>query len=318
MQNLRSIQVLRGVAACVVVVMHAYASSNDIMDSPLRIGAAGVDLFFVISGFIIASIPKRPSFLFDRVWRVYPVWLVAVTPFFFIRDSGWIEIVSSVTHWPVFHEFILPALPIGWTLSFEVLFYAAVALGLATRPAIPLTIFAACLLGGLLTNAPIFDFLGSPMIFEFLFGVVIARLPRDEWLGAPLIAAALVLLAISPLSVFGAEVATSADAAWVRAIFWGFPCGLVVYGALCLERWFRDGLFTRLGDASFSIYLWHTVVIGSLATPWPVKLAAGIAGGVLMWWLIERPIQNAREPVKAWLRLRSFHVQAAAPTGAPR
>lgn len=302
MEKLRSIQVLRGVAACAVVVMHGYAFANPIMDSPLRIGAAGVDLFFVISGFIIASIPKRPSFLFDRVWRVYPVWLVAVTPLLFIHESDWVMIVSSLTHWPVFHEFVMPALPIGWTLSFEVLFYAAMALALATRPAFPLAIFGAFLVGGMFSDAPIFDYFGNPMIFEFLFGVAIAKLPRAEKFGPFLILAAIGLFFISPLSVFPGQVAVSADAAWVRALFWGFPAALLVYGSLCLERWFRDGFLMLLGEASFSIYLWHILILEQSSLHWGVEIGIAIAGGVAMWWLVERPIQNAREPVKEWLR----------------
>jgi exopolysaccharide production protein ExoZ len=57
-RKLESVQVLRGIAACMVVVMHAWGVPllQDQPDNPVRLGAAGVDLFFVISGFIMATI----------------------------------------------------------------------------------------------------------------------------------------------------------------------------------------------------------------------------------------------------------------------
>src|SRR3569623_1364627 len=81
-QKLRSIQVLRAVAACAVVVLHAV---HDI-DAPIDrtgFGAAGVDLFFVISGFIIANVAQGRGdgeILRDRLWRIYPLWWVALLP----------------------------------------------------------------------------------------------------------------------------------------------------------------------------------------------------------------------------------------------
>jgi peptidoglycan/LPS O-acetylase OafA/YrhL len=150
-----------------------------------RLGAAGVDLFFVISGFIMATIakPSAGRFLFDRFWRIFPLWLVAVTPWLIALRPGPSIIAASLTLWPVYHQFTMPALDVGWTLSFELLFYVAMALGMRTRAAVPLTLFGVALAAGALTHAPIFDYVGNPMIFEFLFGVGIAKLPRREHWG---------------------------------------------------------------------------------------------------------------------------------------
>jgi len=52
-------------------------------DTFARVGTAGVDVFFVISGFIMATIAagKTPTeFMADRIWRIFPIWLVAVSP----------------------------------------------------------------------------------------------------------------------------------------------------------------------------------------------------------------------------------------------
>ena len=122
LSKLRSIQVLRGVAACAVVLLHAHLSGGTpIGENWARLGAAGVDLFFVISGFIMATIakPSAGRFLFDRFWRIFPLWLVAVTPWLIALRPGPSIIAASLTLWPVYHQFTMPALDVGWTLSFE-------------------------------------------------------------------------------------------------------------------------------------------------------------------------------------------------------
>ncbi|HVI04878.1 MAG TPA: acyltransferase family protein, partial [Sphingomicrobium sp.] len=141
--KLRSVQVLRAVAAMAVVAHHAF-------DNGTRVGAAGVDLFFVISGFIMmttCSSGRKPGeFLADRAWRIYPMWLLAVFPWLLMAPHSTLEVVRSITLWPVYgNRFLNPALDVGWTLSFELLFYLAFALALATRAAVPLLIFGLCL-----------------------------------------------------------------------------------------------------------------------------------------------------------------------------
>jgi hypothetical protein len=93
-------------------------------------------------------------------------------------------IVRSLTLWPVYgHNYVVPALGVGWTLSFELLFYAGFALALASRASLPLMIFGLCLVLGLTTDNLLFWFVGSPLTFEFLMGVAIARMPTRETFG---------------------------------------------------------------------------------------------------------------------------------------
>lgn len=308
MHKLRSIQVLRGVAACAVVLLHAYKSANPVDHSAFRLGAAGVDLFFVISGFIIASIPKKSpgEFFFDRMWRLYPIWLVASVPWLlWVRPSA--DVVgSTLTHWPIYGGgFVLPVLPIGWTLSFEMLFYLAATVALLTRWTVPLALFGIALIAGAILRWPIFDFIGNPMIFDFLMGVVIARLPRFTHMGWAAVSAGALALAVSPLDVYLGETAITAATAISRVVYWGIPMALLVYGALCLERYFSDkGPAVLIGDASYSIYLFHIPVVQFLPVAWPVKVAAAIATGIAMYLLIERPIQRMREQIKTFGRSR--------------
>ena len=68
MQKLRSIQTLRALAACGVVVYHTYDTGGK-----AAYGGVGVDLFFVISGFIMAKVAQAKTaakFAQDRLWRI--------------------------------------------------------------------------------------------------------------------------------------------------------------------------------------------------------------------------------------------------------
>ena len=80
-RTFRSIQVLRAIAATAVVVDHADRARN--LNGHADLGAAGVDLFFVISGFIMASILSDRTatrFLIDRARRIFPLWLSLSRP----------------------------------------------------------------------------------------------------------------------------------------------------------------------------------------------------------------------------------------------
>src|SRR5689334_19031444 len=109
MHKLQSIQVLRGVAACAVVIHHF--CDNDNPASAARLGAAGVDLFFVISGFIMATIAwdREPiDFLRARVWRIYPLWLISSVPLAWVFGTDAYQFLTTLTLWPIWDEYHLP------------------------------------------------------------------------------------------------------------------------------------------------------------------------------------------------------------------
>ena len=306
MQKLRSIQALRAVAACAVVVLHAVHH----IDAPIDragFGAAGVDLFFVISGFIIANVAQgrgAGDFLRDRLWRIYPLWWVAVLPWLFMVPRGPISVASSVTLWPIYTGgYYLPVLEVGWTLSFELLFYLGMALAIATRAAVPLALYAMFLVGALATSSPLLHFIGSPMALEFLMGIAIARMPRRVGFGLFVpIGLALFALTSPAIGEVGASLG-SAGALW-RALEWGCPAALIVWGALSLERLFEHGLFdvpVKIGDASYSIYLFHPLVAYGLSFGWTVRLPLAIGAGWAMHLLVERRIMAARRRVPTTL-----------------
>jgi len=285
--RLRSIQVLRGLAASSVVMLHATGSFPK--------GAVGVDLFFVISGFIMAHVSRGRTpgdFLFDRFWRIYPLWLFALIPWIWWTHPDLPRLISSVTLWPIIDGWQTPALRVGWTLSFEMLFYFAVAASLRIGVKPLLALFGLMLCGAYVVRWPIFNYLGNPMVFEFLFGVLIARSPRLPELSIPLVVVALVVLAFSPAWVGQVYGVTLQVAAVWRVLYWGIPAALIVYACVSSEAQFaseRWALPLLIGDASYSIYLFHPALI-EVPLPWWLKFVVAVVGSVAVWWLVERNI----------------------------
>src|SRR5690349_25067488 len=95
------------------------------------------------------------EFIRDRLWRIYPLWWVALFPWLFLLPRGATFVVSSLTRWPIYPGgYYPPLLKVGWTLSFEMLFYLGMTLSLARRAAVPLAPDALFLAGALFTGSP--------------------------------------------------------------------------------------------------------------------------------------------------------------------
>jgi exopolysaccharide production protein ExoZ len=306
LEKFRSIQVLRALAACSVLVSHTY--------EPVRhaaYGAAGVDLFFVISGFIMANLAAGKTageFALDRFSRIYPLWWVAALPWLFLVPRGIFENLTTVTLWPVWGgDYLVPAPRVGWTLCLELLFYLGVTFAIATRPIVPLAVYGLFLVGALTLSTPLLSFVGSPMALEFLMGVAVARLPRRKIFGL-LIPVGLALLPLS--SPLLGDLGSSLGAEWAlrRAFEWGGPAALVVWGALSLEPLFARRLFNapvKVGDASYSIYLFHPIVSYGLDLSWPIRLMLALGVGLAMYFLVERRLMALRKNPTAVLMWRS-------------
>jgi len=286
--KLRSIQVLRGIAAMAVVGHHAFDGT--------RIGAAGVDLFFVMSGFIMATCARDRGpleFLADRAWRIYPLWLIAVTPWLLMSPQTSLEVVRSLTLWPVYGpHFVNPALGVGWTLSFELLFYLAFALALATRVSVPLIAYASFFILAMKTNSILFAFLGSPLALEFLMGVAVAAMPTRSFAGIAALVLGICGFALGPSDFYNQAFGAGAI---YRAIAWGIPASMAVYGARSLESFFEKKSFNLpvlLGSASYSIYLFHQLVFQAFSGLAGLVISA--FAGVAVYLLLERPIMRVK------------------------
>ncbi|MGU9978991.1 acyltransferase family protein [Phreatobacter sp. HK31-P] len=277
-----SIQYLRALAALAVVVYH-------VLGEPAVIGAAGVDVFFVISGVVIGLITTGRTvhplvFTYDRVTRIVPLYwiftllLIAVklvAPGLLPRiplDGGWF--VQSLLLVPVTRPGTTGTFPVlyqGWTLWYEALFYALVVAAVVLAPArLACTLTAmitALVLAGLVLQ-PRGDVLAvytDPLLIEFLIGYWFAVRRAEGWRppaagGGLLVAGGMAGFAVAALWAGSPE-------GWPRLIFWGLPAAALVTGAVMLEDRGRIGdwwLPQLLGDASYAIYLSHGIVVSVL------------------------------------------------------
>lgn len=266
--RLYSLQVLRGFAASAVVLLHA---SNLSLPSENRwrfdLGAVGVDLFFVLSGVIICLVARGSpaEFLKRRFWRVVPLYFaLTLIAGLLVKDITPANVATSLTFWPAWGAMTLPVLGIGWTLCFEMLFYLCVAWSLRGPWQLLLATFGLCMAGLFATGATVFQFLGNPIILEFLAGVVIAHwwkqgVRAQPW---PLIGAGVAILLLIPdvQTITTIEQTMTGETSLARAFLVGTPCALIVWGFLNLEVGWPKFLIAA-GDASYSIYLAHAVAL---------------------------------------------------------
>ncbi len=315
MRPLLSIQYLRAVAALAVAAFHAAQWVKLNFD----VGAAGVDIFFVISGFIMWRSTEgtgvRPlEFLRRRAVRIAPLYwvvtlgLAAAALLFPWRfpdvQPTWGHVLQSLAF--IQHRnpagLPFPILAPGWTLNYEAVFYLIFAACLLIPPARRLLVLTCALLSlglGGFFYLPAYEMLANPLILEFLAGVLLAKLMATD--ARPSRGAGWLMLGAA-LAWYGAMALFQSEWDFWRPLFWGMPALLLVAGLVAIET--EGGLprvrpLLALGDASYSLYLTHPLVIGAVAVtmgarlPWlfiPVSLALSCAVGWLCWRLFERPV----------------------------
>ena len=296
--HLENLQALRGIACLMVVLYHlAYwdglYGANTFFLIPFRwFGFAGVDLFFVLSGFLITSTnidrfgkPRAiPEYLARRFGRIYPAYwaamlatAVTVGPLlnWQITSSGWLKdfaLLMTVT------PYAPPNTVVGqaWTLGYELLFYLVLGVCLLVPPrwaGVGLALWAVAVIAGLFAekpNDPFLQMVLSPFVLEFLAGCAIAalaynlkNLPGWHWVvGAATIYALMTatLINSSTTTPYAALMAEPGP----RVVVFGLPAAFLVYAAIAAERtgvWYLPVWLRRVGDASYSIYLTHFSVL---------------------------------------------------------
>ena len=307
LQQLKSIQALRALAAVAVMVSHLYGVENKhtggtpILSEMALVGVSGVDLFFVISGFIMVwiagdadpGVRNAGKFMFARIMRIYPIWWLfaaAMSAYLFITyvvpwdAEGVAQMVISVCQHLLNSTLLiphkaLPVLQVGWTLIHEVYFYAMFA-ALLLLPQVyrvpALVVWAVIIVASI--SAQLTGFYADslialllfPMTLEFLLGAAAAWLLKGtdgafRWLALVI---GLVWLAFAMVSVDFTEALYSAPTQ--RTLFYGPAFALLVYALVAFEQKNRLAEFipqslVRLGDWSYSLYLCHLLVISAVA-----------------------------------------------------
>jgi peptidoglycan/LPS O-acetylase OafA/YrhL len=337
--TLLNVQALRALAAMMVVFVHieALAVMAGGRAEALEFGNAGVDLFFVISGFIMVfTTGRKPmgpvTFLAARWRRIAPLYwsvtlavfaIAVLAPRLLQNTQGDLpHLIASLLFLPLQRAdgAMRPVVFVGWTLNFEMAFYVLFAAGLMLRRRrlgvlATFAVLLAAVAWGQWARPqnPVLAFYTTPMVLEFGFGMLLGLawpyLPRRRGpalaLGAAALAAFAVILAAPGLWPDGE-----------RMVVFGLPAVVIVAAALTLER---SGLALRwewtrqLGNASYAIYLSHFFVTqavvlaaGKLHLHGPmaalimglVALAGAAAAGLGLHYAVERPLDAALGAVK--------------------
>lgn len=288
---LNNLQNLRAVAAYSVVLYHCLRHfvipSDPISHNYLDLASGGVDLFFVISGFVMVyTTPDNEKpfwFATKRIARIVPLyWAATALVISMVLVREWIFPNVRLTPEAIFSSLffiphadasgsIFPVLGVGWTLNYEMMFYALFTISLflpaawrlAAVTALITVVWLIATIANMASTTVPATFYAQPIIFEFAAGCMIAhalRVPRviafvratPMW---PIALAGATALLILPLFV------TSATPTLFK---YGAPATLIVFAAAAQDLYrapARTTFLTRLGDASYSAYLLHPIVI---------------------------------------------------------
>jgi len=328
--RLTSIQALRGIAAFLVMLFHiagtqeaaerAAGASLEAL-APWRnifeLWTSGVDLFFVISGFImvyitrdyVASAGQNLKFLWSRLARIYPLWwfFASIMAAYFVITYGSLaapDRISEGSRGLGYYLTSLSLLPsdqlyvigVGWTLTHELWFYLVfTALLCAPRKFLPLGLMLWALILGAAAFAAVHtaqatdaaSLVFSVLGLEFIAGALAAwaitkwppKAPKAFTFGA------LAVLAI----LYAANLMNVSVGSVNRVLLYALPYTALVYGVTGLEITGRlkfSGLLVTLGNWSYSLYLCHLIVILAVARifamiaphmPAPLKSALTLA-----------------------------------------
>lgn len=339
-----NVQALRVTAAYLVVLIHlepflrARGIDTDLMGS---FGGWGVDIFFVISGFIMVytnddRFRSPRQFWLNRIRRIVPLYWTATFLLVFLSLLGLRP--GGVYHWNatdlITSLLFIPRrmsngemtlFSVGWTLIYEMFFYVIFGLALILRKSF-WRVAAVAILFLSLVAAGIFlrptGLIGwyytNPIVLEFIFGCLLGLLYSRMNNDLPSVAAPVgVMLVLVGVLLAWCGSGHFEGLSIYRPILFGIPAFGVVAGALILERsGYRcsNRFLLLLGDASYAIYLFHPFILQTtfkvLAIVAPTQSFTVTMGGSLLALAVVAVGGAAihlrlDSPIQAYLRRRA-------------
>ena len=322
-----SIQYLRGLAALLVLIRHVAFKGTQYAGDPMpwyRIGgAAGVELFFVISGFIMCFITaekaeKKDSighFLANRFTRILPLYwiltLLGLIVFLLFPakvniGGGETKILDSFLLIPTTGVYIIKN---GWTLSYEFFFYFIFSLGMLFPMKVGHLITSMILIALTSLNFLghrdniLLTFVSSTLLLDFILGIILFELFK-RFKEVPKIFSGIMILTGSMLLI----ILNHRFDYGMPLLGIGIACFLICLGSVFLEEQIRKHevpFFTMIGNASYSLYLFHPFALAGGALllshfgltrgiwAWPFLVITAITsliGGILCYFFLEKPV----------------------------
>ena len=347
--KLGNIQALRGIAVLLVIFCHMqaieqkYGRGAHLLPDWFDYAKASVDLFFVISGLVIATVTRGQfqslraarHFFFQRITRIYPpYWLYSAVVLMIwlyhpeMVNSAQGSRVNILASFLLLPQDLLPLLMVGWTLIHEMYFYVVIAMVI---PFIPermfpfwLALWALVVIlgsGYLMTNTdrdynPAIRVALHPFTLEFIGGAACALLLNYTLRGHARFIMGLGVVAFL-VATFWLDTndLTLNTEGWRRVLFFGIPALLVVHGAASAEiggTLYFPKMLRAVGDASYSLYLSHVLVLSAIGRVWAqlnnpgvishivilvTMLLATLIVGLMSYRWVEVPILNK---IRTW------------------
>ena len=315
----------------IMIVQEKIGTGDHLLPGWFLIGISGVDLFFTISGFVMVvvtrgkfqQVTEMGRFLRNRLTRIYPMYwlftLAAIVAFTVVGSRAMVEdnLFRSLLLIP---QEKAPLLSVGWTLIHEVYFYMVFTLLLcapekclagimAGWAILILTVHLALAATGTVMSSPVSQVAVHPLTLEFIMGALVALFTfRRGARGGIFLLSSGVVLWIAGGTLFYVFRIDALIGDWARVVCLGLPSAVLLAGAVILEKE-TGASFPRVlqivGDASYSIYLSHFLVIFAIGRIYvdmvaseginELVLAGGMFGGVVIvgmgsYRILERPL----------------------------
>lgn len=347
---LNNIQNLRALAAYAVVAYHCLIRflhpADPLGRSYLDLPSGGVDLFFVISGFVMVHTTRDDEtsawFATKRIARIVPLYwlatlvviaLVMIRPWFFseaqLTPDAILSSLFFIPHADASGQ-AYPILGVGWTLNYEMMFYTLFAISLMLPRSyrlpgvvalISLVWLTANLAGANLPDQSVIaHFYSKPILFEFAAGCVLAHALRNASVIAFVRANPVWPFALAGLAGF-AILPAIVPLDQPSILRYGLPAFLLVFAAAAqdLHRTRApETVLTQLGDASYSAYLLHPIIIVIAAQVVIAVMGNGIVAELILLAIVLvatalvsiASMRVFEKPTAAWIRAAAGRVVA--------